>query len=192
MDFGEIRSAVQRAAEEPERIDVAIHRLLWAQQEDEALWRTAQPYARGALSRVRIGRTDGWEIARWCLAGVPTLKAHLSRFSPVVGAGVERWAAVFGWTVAVSQLHGLTFSDVQATSSYATADGITHQLIMMTHHDGLTYLLDVQQGRGDLCLGIVSGQGLDGEPVNVKWGGDISPGFAELEQPSSHQTTSET
>jgi hypothetical protein len=175
IEFGDIRSAIQRCVEDPERLDAAVHLLLRARaQGDGALWRAAEPYARGALSRVPVGRADAWEVASWCLSGVPVLKAHLSRFSPVVGLGVERWAAVFAWCTVVSQRHGLTFGDVQATSSYATADGITHQLIMMTHHDGMTYLLDVQQGPGDLCLGIVGGRGRQGEYVNVKWGGELA------------------
>ncbi len=175
IEFGDIRSSVQSCVEDPERLDSVVHVLLRAHsRDDDTLWRAALPYAEGALRRVPVGRTNAWEIASWCLTGVPVLKGHLSRFSPVVGLGVERWAAVFAWCTVVSQRHGLTFGDVQATSSYATADGITHQLIMMTHHDGMTYLLDVQQGPGDLCLGIVGGRGSEGEYVNVKWAGELS------------------
>ena len=171
MDFGEIRSAVHAALEDDERLDLAVFALLRA-QEDADLWRTARPYAREALVRIPCGRTDAWEIAEWCIEGLPALKRHLSRFSPVTGRGLERWAAVFAWATVVSQRHGLGFSSVQATSSYRTEDGITHQLIMMTDHHEQTYLLDVQQGPGDLCLGIVSGR-VGGERVNVKWSGDL-------------------
>ena len=99
---------------------------------------------------------------------MPALKRHLGRFQAVTGRGVERWAAIFAWTVVRAEHHGIDISRIQAASAYTTEDGSRHKLMLMLLGDEFVYLLDVQRAESDIQMGIVSKREAG---INEKWPG---------------------
>ena len=172
--WGELRSLVERAMGEPERVDAVVLWLgLW-QARFEASRYGAVRYATQKLQHTPCGEhvTVG-EIIAWCFEGHEALRGQMERFHRVSDAGCERWLAVLSWAIVVSQLEGVPLEHVQVTASVRVSGDLMRQLYMMASHDEHVYVLDVHQGPQHLCMGIVGRTRWPGfEPMlhELAWG----------------------
>lgn len=101
MNFGNLRSTITAALENPERIDHVVYVLLGPMEEHER--EVAMNYAKSHLEGVEVGTVDLWDLVVWCV-GMAS-KGYSLNGTSMKRATIRSIATDTAWGVAVAYSH---------------------------------------------------------------------------------------